>query len=71
MPLCAALLAWPLLGERPTRRRMMARSVSDPSASDRWRQARRIDVGLAKLLAVGLALASAALFALGADEVTK
>lgn len=64
MPLWAALLAWPLLGERPSRRRVLALALGFLGLA-LIVGGRGLEVGLAKLPGVALALASAVLFALG------
>ncbi|WP_135467803.1 DMT family transporter [Crenalkalicoccus roseus] len=64
MPIWAALLAWPLLGERPTRRRLLALGLGLAGLVVVI-AGRGLDLGLAKLPGVGLALGSAVLFALG------
>jgi len=64
MPVWAALLAWPVLGERPTPRRILALACGLAGVFVIV-AGRGIDIGLAKLPGVGFALASAVLFALG------
>ena len=64
MPLWAALLAWPLLGEQPTRWRL-AGLACGLAGLLLIVGGRGIDLGLAKLPGIGFALAAAVLFALG------
>lgn len=69
MPVWAALLAWPVLGERPTPRRLAALALSMAGVV-LVIAGKGIDIGLAKLPGVGFALAGCSLFALG-TVVTK
>jgi drug/metabolite transporter (DMT)-like permease len=69
MPVWAALLAWPVLGERPTPRRLVALGCG-LVALVVVISGRGFDLGLAKLPGVALALAGSTLFALG-TVVTK
>jgi len=64
MPLWAALLAWPVLGERPSRRRLVALGLGFLGLA-LIVGGRGLEIGLAKLPGIGFALASAVLFALG------
>lgn len=64
MPLWAVLLAWPLLGERPGPRRILALGMGFLGLLIII-GGRGLDLGLAKLPGVGFALAAAVLFALG------
>jgi drug/metabolite transporter (DMT)-like permease len=64
MPLWAALLAWPVLGERPSRRRVLALALGMAGMA-LVVGGRGIEIGLAKLPGVGFALGAAVLFALG------
>jgi drug/metabolite transporter (DMT)-like permease len=64
MPVWAALLAWPVLGERPTPRRLAALGCG-LVALVVVIGGRGFDLGLAKLPGVGLALSGSTLFALG------
>ncbi len=64
MPVWAALLAWPVLGERPTRRRMLALGLGLAGLVVIV-AGQGVAIGIAKLPGVALALASALLFALG------
>lgn len=64
MPLWAALLAWPLLGERPTRARI-AGLACGLAGLLLIVGGRGVELGLAKLPGIGFALAAALLFALG------
>lgn len=64
MPLWAALLAWPVLGERPSRRRLLALGLGVLGLA-LIVGGRGLELGLARLPGIGLALASAVLFALG------
>jgi probable blue pigment (indigoidine) exporter len=65
MPVWAALLAWPVLGERPTPRRLLALGCGLASLAVVV-GGRGLDLGLEKLPGVGFALAGSTLFALGA-----
>jgi drug/metabolite transporter (DMT)-like permease len=69
MPVWAALLAWPVLGERPTPRRLAALALSMTGVVVVV-AGKGIDIGLAKLPGVALSLAGCSLFALG-TVVTK
>lgn len=64
MPLWAVLLAWPVLGERPTRRRVLALGCGLAGLL-LIVGGRGLEIGLAKLPGVGFALGAALLFALG------
>jgi drug/metabolite transporter (DMT)-like permease len=64
MPLWAALLAWPLLGERPGPRRLLALALGMAGLL-LVVGGRGVELGVAKLPGVGFALAAAVLFALG------
>jgi probable blue pigment (indigoidine) exporter len=64
MPVWAALLAWPVLGERPTPRRLAALALSMAGVV-LVIAGKGVDIGLAKLPGVALALAGCSLFALG------
>ncbi len=64
MPLWAVLLAWPILGERPGPRRLLALGMGFLGLLIII-GGRGIDLGVAKLPGVGFALAAAVLFALG------
>lgn len=64
MPLWAVLLAWPLLGERPGRRRLVALAMGFLGLV-LIVGGRGLEIGLAKLPGVGFALGAAVLFALG------
>jgi len=64
MPVWAALLSWPVLGERPTPRRLLALAMSLTGVAVVI-IGKGIDIGLAKLPGVGLSLAGCTLFALG------
>ncbi|MDB5415965.1 MAG: EamA family transporter [Rubritepida sp.] len=65
MPVWAALFAWPILGEKPGRARMVGLVLGCGSIGMLF-VGRGVDVGLAKLPGMALVLASAVLFALGA-----
>lgn len=64
MPLWAVLLAWPVLGERPGARRLLALAMGLAGLLVIL-GGRGLEPGLAKLPGVGFALAAAVLFALG------
>lgn len=65
MPVWAALLAWPVLGERPTPRRLLALGCG-LAALVVVVGGRGLDLGLARLPGVAFALGGSVLFALGA-----
>jgi drug/metabolite transporter (DMT)-like permease len=69
MPVWASIFAWAVLGERITPRRMLALAVGLAGLLVLV-LGRGLDVGLAKLPGVGIALAAAVLFSLG-TVVTK
>jgi drug/metabolite transporter (DMT)-like permease len=69
MPVWASLLAWPVLGERPRARHLLGLACGLAGLAVVV-AGQGLDLGLAKLPGVGLALACALLFALGA-VVTK
>ncbi len=69
MPVWAALLAWPVLGERLTTRRLLALACGLLGLVVVI-GGRGLDLGLAKLPGVGFALAASVLFALG-TVITK
>ena len=69
MPVWAALLAWPVLGERPRARHLLGLGCGLLGMAVVV-AGQGLDIGLAKLPGVGFALAAAVLFALGA-VVTK
>ena len=64
MPVWAALLAWPVLGEVPTPKRLAALALSMAGVV-LVIAGKGIDIGLAKLPGVGFSLAGCSLFALG------
>ena len=64
MPVWAALLAWPVLGEKPTPRRMLA-LVCGLAGVLLVMPGNGLDIGLAKLPGVGLCLVASIAFALG------
>ncbi len=65
MPVWAALLAWPVLGERPTPRRLLALGCG-LAALVVVVGGRGLDLGVARLPGVAFALGGSTLFALGA-----
>jgi drug/metabolite transporter (DMT)-like permease len=65
MPVWAALLAWPVLGERPTRRRLLALGCGLASLMVVI-GGRGLEMGLEKLPGVAFGLGGSVLFALGA-----
>lgn len=64
MPVLASLLAWPILGERPTSVRVAALAMGMAGVGIVM-LGRGVDIGLAKLPGVACALGAAGLFALG------